>query len=459
MKSTIGEELQAARIKKKLTLEQAVEATNIRIRQLKNLEENRFNEFPSRTQARGFIRLYASFLGLDPHSLMERFDTLQEAESAQESVEIVEPVPAKKRLFKKLVKPVEEPAAPAKSDKEPQTVAVTENEPGIDPAIPIFTEIGRSLRSQREKLSLSLEDISTHTHIRMMYLQALEEGQFDRLPSPLQVRGLLNNYAEFLSLEVDPLLGRYADALQARRGETPESLDSKRVRPPVVKKSFFTDIRHFLSADLLIGVFLIFMLFGFIIWGASQLLNAKKQASTPAAPPISEVLLNTASAEPGASSTAINSGVSASPATTYEAPLQNSETASSSSPTVMIASSSTLHLNITVNQPAFLRILEDGRESFNGRVVAGNAYEYNANRTIELLTGNAAALDISFNQSQLGIMGNFGQELHLVFSTQGVNTPTPAFTSTATATLPPTITPTITPTVPTPTVTPLIPSP
>lgn len=454
MKSTIGEELQTARSKKKLTLEQVAEATNIRLRQIKDLEENRFDEFPSRTQARGFIRLYASFLGLDSHSLMERFAAPQEVEPAQNSLESVEAIIPKKRFLKR-TKPVSEPVAITELENTP----ALDNKAGEDPATSIFTEIGRSLRDQREKLSLSLEDISTHTHIRRMYLQALEEGQFDRLPSPLQVRGLLNNYAEFLSLDVDPLLEKYADALQARRGEVTESAGKEKSRPPLVKKSFFADIRHFLSADLLIGIFLIFMLFGFIIWGASQLLNAKKQTSTPGAPPISQVLLNTASAEPGAGSTQANAGISSSPVTTQEAVAQSSETAFSSSPTVVTGSSSSLHLNITVNQPAFLRIFEDGKESFNGRVVAGNAYEYNANRTIELLTGNAAALDIIFNQTDLGILGTFGQELHLVFSAQGVNTPTPAFTSTPTATLPPTLTPTVTPTIPTPTVTPLIPSP
>jgi cytoskeletal protein RodZ len=448
MNPTIGEELQAVRAKKKITLEEAASATHIRLAHLQNLEENRFSELPSRTQARGFLRLYGAFLGLDVQSLLDRYDP------PQESIHIpVIPENGKPKISKKrapgFVKSIPEPIIPI----EPEHKSIG------DPAIPIFAEIGQTLQNQREKLSLALEDISAHTHIRMAYLQALEAGQFDKLPSPMQVRGLLNNYAEFLSLDSDPLLARYANALQTRRGETGSPSGEKSEKPPEVKKSRFAAIRQFLTADLIIGIFLIFVLFGFIIWGASQLLNSKTQSVTPSAPPISEVLLTTPSFEPTEVVTGEGSETSQLTLATEQATEQAPETTLSTSPTVVVSSSSSLHLNITINQPAFLRVYEDGKERFNGRVIAGNAYQFNANQTIELLTGNAAALEVVFNQTNLGIMGNFGQKLHLIFSARGILTPTPAFTSTPTAPPPATLTPRPTPTVPTPTVTPLIPTP
>lgn len=451
MDLTIGEELQAARKKNKISLEDASSATHIKKAYLQSLEDDQFDYLPSRAQVRGFIRLYGSYLGLDVQTLLARLDPVPEPIPVEPVVQPAKQSPVKKiidRISKKETQPTE-PAATV----EPKQEVVQ------DQALPIFAEIGQSIKTQREKLNLTLEEISTHTHIRMPYLISLEAGEFDRLPSPMQVRGLLNNYAEFISMDANRLLDRYADALQARR----VGLDAQeKVKPEPAKeisKSPFSSLRHFLTPDLIIGVFLIVMLFGFVIWGASQLLGSKKLSLTPTAPSISEVLLVTPSVVPTFGTTSIISPTVESTLAAGQVDTLAPETTISVSPTVLVASNSSLHLNITANQPAFLRILEDGRESFNGRVIAGNAYQYNANQTIELLTGNAAALDIVFNQNDLGILGSFGQPLHLIFSSQGIQTPTPLFTNTPTATQLPTLTPQPTPTVPTATITPLIPTP
>ena len=55
-----------------------------------------------------------------------------------------------------------------------------------------------------------------HTHIRMHYVRALEAGNLAGLPSPVQGKGMLNNYAAFLGLDTDAMLLRFADGLQAR---------------------------------------------------------------------------------------------------------------------------------------------------------------------------------------------------------------------------------------------------
>ena len=68
-------------------------------------------------------------------------------------------------------------------------------------------------------LSLTLEEIERHTRMRAQFMDALEKGNFDELPSPVQTRGMLSNYASFLDLDVDDILLQFADALQARHRE------------------------------------------------------------------------------------------------------------------------------------------------------------------------------------------------------------------------------------------------
>ena len=47
----------------------------------------------------------------------------------------------------------------------------------------------------------------------------LKRAQWMELPSTVQTRGMLTNYATFLDMDVDKVLLRFADALQARHRE------------------------------------------------------------------------------------------------------------------------------------------------------------------------------------------------------------------------------------------------
>ena len=63
---------------------------------------------------------------------------------------------------------------------------------------------------------------------------------------------------------------------------------------------------------------------------------------------------------------------------------------------------------------------------------------------MEILTSNGAALQIFFNQQDLGPMGLFGQVVQQVFTASGVQTPTPTVTPTPTSTPRPSQTPQVT---------------
>jgi hypothetical protein len=112
---------------------------------------------------------------------------------------------------------------------------------------------------------------------------------------------------------------------------------------------------------------------------------------------------------------------------------------------------------IVARQRAFVRVISDNRIRFNGRVAPGNAYPFSAREKLELISGDASAIQVFYNQNDLGTLGDSGEVVRLIFSAEGVLTPTPAFTFTPTPTLPPTATLEPSPTVPTATVTPFIP--
>src|SRR5919106_6873003 len=66
--------------------------------------------------------------------------------------------------------------------------------------------IGQRLKAEREDQRLTLEKVFEATRIRVQYLRALEEDDLSVMPSPVQARGYLRNYAEFLGFDVEQML-------------------------------------------------------------------------------------------------------------------------------------------------------------------------------------------------------------------------------------------------------------
>jgi transcriptional regulator with XRE-family HTH domain len=75
--SGLGERLRAAREEKELSPEQVAEETKIPLYYVQALEDESFGVFSSDLHARGFIRNYASFLGLDPEEILALHDGLR----------------------------------------------------------------------------------------------------------------------------------------------------------------------------------------------------------------------------------------------------------------------------------------------------------------------------------------------------------------------------------------------
>ncbi len=72
----IGESLRNTREAKGITLHQAEEDTKIRKRYLEALEEGDYDVIPGRVYARGFLRNYANYLGLDQEEIMIEYKLL-----------------------------------------------------------------------------------------------------------------------------------------------------------------------------------------------------------------------------------------------------------------------------------------------------------------------------------------------------------------------------------------------
>ena len=503
MPETIGQRLKKAREYRNLTLEKVEEATYIRLQFLQALEADDFSAMPSPVQARGFLRNYAQYLELDLDQMVEELRVARpESETEPEVVfegEPATPVSASEptepeegrdtaepfwQTWLRRVRqesgqpqqeeegasqPVPEPVSSPKAVLPSRSIpvgrrarspdggaAVLEPEPErrlesppepLPSSQEIINNIGLQLRQRREMLSLSLEEIERHTRMRAQFMESLEKGNFDELPSPVQTRGMLSNYASFLDLDVDELLLQFAEALQARHRERHPEKPARRRGQPNIPDSVPT-LRSFIAVDLVFGVGMVLLLVIFSIWGITRVitLQSEQRAEVEAeatGPSISEALI-------GTPVETVVSEVTLIPV--EDTPIPNLPEGTIEIPTQ--AFDVNVQVNIVAVERTFLRVVVDGEEAFNGRTIPGNAYPFEAEQSIEILAGNGAALRVVYNQRDLGLLGGFGEVASFIYTADEIIVPTPVVPPTPTNTPYLSPTPSITPTstsTPTPT--------
>ena len=274
---------------------------------------------------------------------------------------------------------------------------------------------------------------------------------------------MLSNYAEFLDLDSEGLMLKFADALQTRRLELsapPAGAAEKRASTPLSKGRGGKppSWRRFLTLDMVLGGGLFLVLIVFVLWGAGRVINLQREEAQPTLASISDILM-TPNAE--LVSPTVDMTASVTPmvavANTQAPPAVVENTAEATELVVPTLGSAPISVYIVASQRAWMRVTVDTTIVFDGRVVPGNAYPFTGRESIELLTGNGAALQVVYNENNLGSLGTMGEVVEIAFTRDGTVVPTaqptitPSPTTQPTATLQPTlpkITPSITPYVP-----------
>lgn len=121
--------------------------------------------------------------------------------------------------------------------------------------------LGEFLREVRLEKGIEIDDIVAETRISLINVRAMEEDDFDTLPSAAFSRGLYTIYAKTLQLDVDIILRRFSVENEGLRGKnnapvTPSKLvkeiGSMAERPPAPPTSLLG--LGFLAAVLIIAL-------------------------------------------------------------------------------------------------------------------------------------------------------------------------------------------------------------
>jgi len=286
---------------------------------------------------------------------------------------------------------------------------------------------GQFLREAREQRELSLDDAVKTLKIQRRILEAFEEGDFSQGGSPVQVRGMLRNYARFLRLEEIVVLQHYETALipvPASRWRKKATEDTQSTKPPTQPR------RETLTAIPLSGGgrrsgprfawvgSLLTTLFGLGLIGVIVVL-------------VGQILEYTPLPDNGQPTLAAQFG-------TLDPNLATATYTATWTPMAFVPTPTRLFLTgadgiaIEMNflQRSWVRVISDGTEQFAGIARPGDIQSYNAQEGFEVTLANAAAIDLTVNGQAQASFGARGSQVVILVNSTGIQVINPGATPT-----------------------------
>lgn len=268
-------------------------------------------------------------------------------------------------------------------------------------------EIGRTLKQARSRLGLTLEEAERSTRIRARYLEALERGELAELPSLVQARGFLRNYAEYLGLDHQALLRRYAEVVnsQTARPLRRTSLQEATTRPSVTVR------RRRISSDLIIAGLITVSVLAVLIWGLGRLAASLRERAQQTSP----FLIPT-----------FTPGAPDQPTGALLAPPGAAPTAPTPPPEFSTVLTSAVDLRLLIERRALVIVEVDGQEVYRGRPAPGELLEFQGEQLIRVTTGNAGGVRAFYRGVDQGLLGEPNQAVVRFWTLEGAVTPTPS---------------------------------
>jgi cytoskeleton protein RodZ len=313
---------------------------------------------------------------------------------------------------------------------------------------PSGKELGALLRNKREEMGLSYAQIFEITKLRPRFLEALENEEWDHLPSPAFVKGFIRSYARTLGLAEDGLVALYQE-ISPQHKETPGL-----VLPPVNKRKRLPVYLFLIIACAAAG-------YAFYIWigdpppvgsgidhgavapsdktltdskklegvrekkvevplneqePAAELPEPKRAALVEKKPPASEKnFLTSTDPQPAEEKPLIKEEQVA------EKEISSHESTSSTEPELTVSNTlpptetdgKDLVLNAIVKERTWIRVSIDNEKPKEYILGPESRPEWRAAKVFELLIGNAGGINLEFNGKKMENLGKQGQVIRL----------------------------------------------
>ena len=241
--------------------------------------------------------------------------------------------------------------------------------------------IGETLRKERERQRMTIQDVEDGTSIRASYIEAIENGEYDKMPGRVYAKGFVKNYANFLNLNGDEMVKQFVAEvspaaevveqvkdISAEKKSTSFSISGRRLE---IEEKFSSN--KFVAAIVAIAV-LVGGIFYFIKDSAPEVaqVDAKKTQEVQPAPPPEQV-------------------ASVTPAPAPETPKVDG-----------------VNLQASFSDDCWMLVTIDGAVVYEGVINAGQVMDWKGNNNVNVRVGNAGAVDFVMNGQSFGKLGAEG---------------------------------------------------
>ena len=274
------------------------------------------------------------------------------------------------------------------------------------------------LRAIRESKGISLRDIFDKTRISAINLEAIENGDFGKLPAPVSARTFIKTYARIVGVDSAPILSRYAGYLEscnARKAETPAENKGEEEEPlpspRATKKPWTLWIWLVVLAGILAAALL------FLNRDSSRTGSAPVPSQSPSGALQHEMPMSPALPSDGADSAKTIEAQEKKETTKAEegGRIEQKQEKTPIRPSGVPAAESggKYHLIIEAKDLTWLRIRVDSNPPYEVMMRQGERIERFAGRQIQLDIGNEAGIDVIFDGQSLGSLGERAKVVHL----------------------------------------------
>ncbi|WP_350339176.1 RodZ domain-containing protein [Geomonas sp. Red32] len=270
--------------------------------------------------------------------------------------------------------------------------------------------LGEYLKSVRISRGLELDEASRVTKIGKNYLIAMEQGEFQKLPSAAYIKGFLRLYADFLSLSGDEVVARYEQSLQS--APRPQAEAGVPRTPQVEKGKAVAGPGRWVVP----GFLLVLVIMAAIFFGESDERPprpaVKPAAPPPAAPQPAPQPQNPAVLSPHSSAQqAIPPAAPTAPAPAAT-PAPAPAPAPAAAPPPAQKQPGGIVLRLRFNRDSWLAITIDDSISQRYDLKAGDVIEWKGTRSFVIDLGDGGAVDAEYNGRHLKL-GEAGKPVHV----------------------------------------------
>jgi len=231
--------------------------------------------------------------------------------------------------------------------------------------------LGEKLKNERLKKNIELKAVEEETKIRRLYLEAIENENFDLLPPRVYTIGFVKKYAKYLGLDEKELVEEFKEKAYSGQVQEEEIVH-------VNSEGLNISIKNVVPAILFLVI---------AIWIGNYLIGFFSEAIKD------------------------NNNLDKSPGVEMQQPAENQDKGESEETTDEEVGyvSEKVVLKLKARNNCWLKAMVDGETVFEEVLPAGQERLLEGDTAIAITVGNAGGIDIIYNGQEIEALGGYGE--------------------------------------------------